>query len=1847
MGKNSSFQIGCGLTRWVASWVALAILCLGMLGVPAEAIAQETATVNFGQMPLTGVDVTRPTSIQFGPDSRLYVAEVNGGIKAFTLALQDGEYIATANETLVLPGGGGIVQSIRNHNDDGSLANNGGRLTTGLVVTGTPQNPVLYISSADPRRAKNKDFNLDTNSGIVTRATWTGTEWETVDIVRGLPRSEENHSLNGMVMSPDGTKLYLTVGGNTNNGAPSELFAYTAEYALSSTVVEIDLTDINTRPLLTDAEAGRMGPQLFARQYVYDLPTLDDPTVDNITDGVGEDAAGMDEAGPWGGKDGFNQTILPADAPLRIYLDGLRNNYDLALTESGRLYTVDNGSNSGGGGAPIFVNGEVTNEPNDVSPNNVPEPLFLLEEGGYYGHPVPVRANQDLAWTVYDDTGNPDASLTPSSTADVAARVPSSVNLQDGFVIDPSKFTDDPARLALSAVRIEPESPESSALVNLGSSSNGLAEYTADAFDGLLRGALMVTQFNGNVTLVNLSADGTAVEPLTTPGSDGILGTADDGMVDDDGVMPLVTGQSLPLDVTMGPDGTIWVAEFGGANTGRINVFAPSDIELPPNLDVDDDGILNAEDPFIRDASNGSAVALTPGQTLLWDFDEDLDGNLPGPGGYGGGLTGVMVDGVTDFEQFFQEPSTLSGQTIKLDNVKFITALGGGTTVVENVSNGDPLTTSNSGEYLFQTGLTVDPTVDDFTIKWAIFNPSSELSGPSQQIGGYIGTGDQSNYLKIVGVHHPDGEIQIVLENNDVDQVSTFMQADDLFTVPALQQIFFELTVDPEAATAVPTITYQTGGDNTKTVSGSAIDLSGTAVLDAILGNHTVQGQKTGLAVGLIASNVEQPAEDTFQAIFNDIEVTAPLNPTLTIADVTVNEADGTADFTVNLSAGATDQVSVDYATADGTATEGSDYTASSGTLTFDVATSAQTITVGILNDEEIEGDHDFQLNLSNAIAAKISDSVAIATIQDDDSNVLYRVDVGGTGIIAPDGDLTWSADTPANPSPHRVGTGGGRIYTSNNSVDLNSPTLPAGAQTQSIFQTVRYDPKAADNMEWAFEVEPGSEVEVRLYFSEWWTDNIGSRIFDVAVEGAVPTVFDDIDLVELAGGRRVGYGLSHALAVADGTLNLEFLHGDAGNPWLSGIEVIAAGNIPPALTIADVSVDEDANTATVIVDLSKASDEPITVDYATADGTATADSDYTATNGTLAFAAGETTQSFPVSILEDADFEGNETFSISLSNPTGGASLADAVAIATVDDNDLPDSGVLYRVNVGGAEIAAPDGDLAWSTDTAGSPSAHRVGAGGARLYASNNSVNLSSPTLPAGAQTQPIFQTVRYDPKANPNMQWAFEVEPGSEVEVRLYFSEWWTRNAGDRVFDVAVEGAVPTDFDDIDVVDLAGGKRVGLMRSHTVPVADGMLDLEFRHGETGNPWLSGIEIVAIGDSPSSPTLSIADVSVNEDAGTATFTAHLSAASDIPITVDYATADGTAAAGSDYTGTSGILNFAAGETTQAIAVDILDDTASEAAETFTVNLSNAVGTALTNSFATGTIADNEVATLPELSIDTVSVNEGAGTATFTVSLSPANNSPVTVDFATADGTAQDVVFGPDYGSVSGSLAFAAGETAQAIAVTIGEDIAIEADETFTVTLTNASGANIAAATGTATIFDNDGTQLPDPLLTYDFSGTDAQAPSFTITPEPGSGAISVVATASEAGVAKNITRTGNGLGVAGETDPADAFNVEIDGKGPGGDNSGTGGLEELTLTFDAPVKLETVSFNSANSDDDFAILVGGTPIVSGDASTSPKSIPLDVSPFNGVGTEFTFTVVSNTGSDDYILKSVQVSAA
>ena len=227
--------------------------------------------------------------------------------------------------------------------------------------------------------------------------------------------------------------------------------------------------------------------------------------------------------------------------------------------------------------------------------------------------------------------------------------------------------------------------------------------------------------------------------------------------------------------------------------------------------------------------------------------------------------------------------------------------------------------------------------------------------------------------------------------------------------------------------------------------------------------------------------------------------------------------------------------------------------------------------------------------------------------------------------------------------------------------------------------------------------------------------------------------------------------------------------------------------------------------------------------------------------------------------------------------------------------------------------------------------------------------------------------------------------------------------------------------------------------------------------------------------------PAISIDDVTVDESAGTATFHVTLTNPSADAISVDYATADGSATAGLDYTATSGTLNFAAGEVSKTITVAISEDTIYEGDETFTVDLSGAVNATIADNQGLGTIEDNE--SEPTLSIDNVTVNEEDGTALFTVTLSGESKFPVTVDFATADGSA---TAGQDYTTTSGTLTFDPGVTTQTIAVSITDDTLYEGvDETFYVNLSNPSNATIADNQGLGTIVDNDPEANDDAVTT------------------------------------------------------------------------------------------------------------------------------------------------------------------
>jgi uncharacterized Zn-binding protein involved in type VI secretion len=222
--------------------------------------------------------------------------------------------------------------------------------------------------------------------------------------------------------------------------------------------------------------------------------------------------------------------------------------------------------------------------------------------------------------------------------------------------------------------------------------------------------------------------------------------------------------------------------------------------------------------------------------------------------------------------------------------------------------------------------------------------------------------------------------------------------------------------------------------------------------------------------------------------------------------------------------------------------------------------------------------------------------------------------------------------------------------------------------------------------------------------------------------------------------------------------------------------------------------------------------------------------------------------------------------------------------------------------------------------------------------------------------------------------------------------------------------------------------------------------------------------------------PTISINDVTVTEgNTGTtpAVFTVTLSAASSQTVTVNYATANSTGTAGSDYTATSGTLTFAPGITSQTITVAVLGDTRNEANETFFVNLSTPSNATIADGQGQGTILNDDA--LPALSINNVTVTEGnTGTtpAVFTVTLSAVSSQTVTVNYATANSTA---TAGSDYTATSGTLTFAPGITSQTITVAVLGDTVKEPTESFFVNLSNATNATIANGRGRGSSINDD----------------------------------------------------------------------------------------------------------------------------------------------------------------------------
>jgi uncharacterized repeat protein (TIGR01451 family) len=461
-------------------------------------------------------------------------------------------------------------------------------------------------------------------------------------------------------------------------------------------------------------------------------------------------------------------------------------------------------------------------------------------------------------------------------------------------------------------------------------------------------------------------------------------------------------------------------------------------------------------------------------------------------------------------------------------------------------------------------------------------------------------------------------------------------------------------------------------------------------------------------------------------------------------------------------------------------------------------------------------------------------------------------------------------------------------------------------------------------------------------------------------------------------------------------------------------IGTILDDDLTPTISIANAGVTEADTTAQLNVALSAASGRTITVEFASADGTAIAPDDYLATSGVLTFAPGVVSQNIPVTIVGDTIDEDNEDFTVTLSNPSD-VIIAQGTGIETIADDD------------GFSQISIAD-------------------------------VSVSEATA---------------------NAQVTVTLQPASLVLVTV---DWATANGS---------ASAGSDY-------TAGSGRLTFnpgvtQQTFTVPILNDTLDEANENffvnlsNAVGAPINDPQGAVTIVDNDNPPNLTIADASITEgDGGSVAlvFTLTLNVASGQTVGIDFDTAALTALAGSDFTAASGNVTFAPGIRTRTITIDVLGDLLDEDTEYLNVNLHNALNANVTRGQALGTILDNDP--FPIVTIADTSVTEGdagAVQAVFTVSLDRVSGREVRVGFQTV---ASSATAGSDYTSAAGAVSFPPGATSRTISINVLGDTADEPDETFFVDLTAVIAGTIGDNRAIGTILDDD---LPPPYLALSVS--------------------------------------------------------------------------------------------------------------------------------------------------------------
>ena len=801
------------------------------------------------------------------------------------------------------------------------------------------------------------------------------------------------------------------------------------------------------------------------------------------------------------------------------------------------------------------------------------------------------------------------------------------------------------------------------------------------------------------------------------------------------------------------------------------------------------------------------------------------------------------------------------------------------------------------------------------------------------------------------------------------------------------------------------------------------------------------------VAVSLLDDDIDE-ADETFALVLSNPEnailetpsadgriLDDDTSPTLSIAGGRGVEG-GSVDFDVTLAGTSTRTVTVRYATTDASAEGGVDYVSAEGTLTFEAGRTRRTVTVALLDDSIDEPEETFAVVLSSPEHATVDVASAQGAIIDDDGAVLLSV----ADAVAAESDgaieFVVSLDKPGGQAvTAQFATGDASAVDGEDyAAAAGTLTIAAGERERTVSVALLDD--AADEPDETFKLTLSSAQNAVL-------------------------------------AREVGEG------------------------------TILDDDQSAVLSVIGASAPEGGN-ANFEITKSGPTTRSATVDYRTADGTASVHADYAFAAGTLTFAPEDVSLTVAVALASDAVHEPDETFLLNLSSPDGAALANDSAQGVILDRSALPEVSIgdarvvegetaLFDVTVAGERSATITVDFATADGVALAGEDYLAASGQLTLAPDDRSSQIAVEVLDdALGELDETFSVVLSSPQGasladaegeatiiDDDGSPVFRIAGGEGFEGDVIaFAVTLSGSIGQRVsVDYATSdgtAASPADYGaESGTLEFEPGV---VERTFSVRLVD---DALHEPNETLYATLSSASgaKVAIDTAEGlildndAGTLSIADAQTYEGDGLE-FVVTLSGSTSLPVSVRYATADGTALAGADYAFGSGMIEMNAGSTSRTVSIATLQDDLEEPDEALTVTLSTPVNATLARGgdTAVGTIWDDDGA--PALTISDVAVDESAGEAVLQLSLSLPAPREASVAFRTGDGTATAA---DDYSAASGTVTFARGTMSQSIAVAIVDDDFDEPDETFAVALSNPLGAVLADDEATVTILDND----------------------------------------------------------------------------------------------------------------------------------------------------------------------------